>query len=863
VKRSALLALAFVVAACGLPGAAAQRLSDDVVPVSYDLTVAPNHETLRTDGSEALVVDVRRPVAAIVLNAREIDVREASIDGRRARVDVSPAVEQIALRGEGTIQRGRHRIDLTFTSTVHDGAVNGLLRGPRDVSLMTLFEPSTARTMFPCLDEPQFRARFTLHVRAPSAWTVVSNMPLRAKHDAGDGLVQNDFTPTPPMPAYMLVLDAGPFAHVEGRAASVPIRIFVRRGREAQARTMLADAERLLPFYERFFGTRFPLPKLDVVVASGMLQSAFEGWGAISFYSESMPFGQQFDGGAPGRRFAAEVLAHEMAHQWAGDLVTMRWWRDTFVSEALAQFAQREAMRSVFPQLEAWRDDDRQVADVMRRGVAVNARPVLTPIRTDLDADAFQVFAPATYEKGASAIAGWRDMIGERAFAASLHRYVRKFAYGSATFEDFWNTMGGADGVAYGHSWLAQPGYPVLDVRSSCEGGAMTITVAQTPFVTDPLIGAGYRTQRWIVPLVLHAGSVERRVLLRAGALTERLASCGRVAVEAGGGYALVRYDDRGYAAFVRDAAGLSERERSRAYRDAVTLHANGVLRDAPYLTVVAAARDPLDADVWTWIAREYARMDGLVRGAPEARVLAAMQRTKLLPFARRYGTIDSRGRRFEQLGNNAAYALAAAGDPADGALFREEYAKNASGAPAPNYSAVFVTAALAATAATAEDIAREEARTLARTDVERHNGTLEVIFLENVGDETLARRVFDDAMRDTRLAEGRPVQFLFALGSRHPDVAYAYLRAHVAELAATLPENERAKTIAMGVAESLWRAAPPDELERFLRTEVAPDDATMRAAAALIERNVRERRSLLAALRGAAHPNGAAAGSR
>jgi aminopeptidase N len=832
------------------------RLTDSVVPVSYDLTVAPNVETLRTDGSESLVVDVRDPVDAIVLNARAIEVRHATIDGRPARAELTAAVEQLALRSEGRIARGRHRVDLTFSSAVQDGFPKGLFRGRGEARLMTIFEPSTARTMFPCFDEPQFRARFTLHVRAPSAWTVVSNMPLHARRELGGGVAQNDFGTTPPMPTYLLTLDAAPFVHVDGAAAGVPIRVFVRHGQEAHARTMLADAQRLLPFYERFFGVRFPLPKLDLVVADGFVQSALEGWGAISFYSEAAPFGQQFHGGARGRRLAVEMLAHEMAHQWAGDLVTMRWWRDTFVAEGLAQFSQREASRIVFPQLQAWRDDDRSVADVMRNGVTARARPVLSPIATDLDAEDYTVFASATYDKGASVIGGWRDVAGERAFGDALARYIRRFAYSSATFEDFWSTIGGAAGMAYGHSWLAQRGFPVVDVRRTCAKGRTRVVITQSPFVSDPQIDAAYRAQTWIVPLVVRNGTVERHLLQRARTLTESLPSCARVDVEPEGRYYLVRYDDASYAEQARSDSTNDERRRARSYRDAAILHANGALRDAPYLTLVATAREPLEPDVWIELANEYDRMDELVRGTPEARTLAAIQREALLPIARRYGTIDSSDTAMAQLGDAAADALASAGDPADGAPFRAEFDKVAAGARARNYGAVYATATLAAASATAQDVARSETRMLAKTELERHNGTLEVVYLQNIGDEALARRVFDDAMRDRRLAEGRPMQFLLAFGARHPEIAFGYLREHMEELKPTVAVNDRAQAIVMGVAKSLWRAAPPSELERFLQTWFPDDAATVRAAVALIERKNRERRALLLALRSlAAHP--------
>ena len=317
-RRLGRLCAALALVALCTAGAAAQpqatappraRLSGDVVPVAYDLAVAPDLETMRTAGSETIEVDVRRPVDAIIVNARAIRVEEATIDGAAARTDAYPAVQQLRIRSAAPLAVGRHHVTLAFVSAIHtagDPAGLFLNVGPEEGSLTTLFEPSTARSMFPCFDEPQFRARFTLHVRAPRRWTVVSNMALHEQRDAGADNVWNDFDPSPPMPAYALTLDAGNFVHVDGTSQGVAVRVFVRPGQEEHARTMLADAERILPFYERFFGVPFPLAKLDFVVGSGALQTAFEGWGAITFYSEPAPFGLQYYGGDAGRREAVE-----------------------------------------------------------------------------------------------------------------------------------------------------------------------------------------------------------------------------------------------------------------------------------------------------------------------------------------------------------------------------------------------------------------------------------------------------------------------------------------------------------------------------------------------------------------------------
>jgi aminopeptidase N len=455
------VALALTAATRGGPAHAAgiARLTGDAVPVAYDLTIAPGIIRHASAGSETIDVLLHRPLDAIALNARKVDIVRASIDGRMARVETLPAIEQILVHSATPLRAGPHRVELTFASTIGTAERPEGLYDVDGAHLATIFEPSTARSMFPCFDEPQFRARFTLHVRAPAAWTVISNMPLRARHPAAQRIVQNDFAPTPPMPVYLLTLDAGVYAHADAVAGTIPIRVFVRPGQEAQARAVAARAQRIIPFFERYFGIPFPLPKLDIVVSPGVLQSALEGWGSITMYSEGMAFGGPAGDRGPGDRDATEVLAHEIAHQWAGDLVTMRWWSDTFVAEALAEFAQRQAVREVFPELRSWRDDDRIVAGIMRNGVRKGSRAAVHPILTDLQADANDAFSLTTYDKGASVIESWRDAVGDARFRVALHGYLTRYAYGSATFDDLWSALGGPAGIAYGRSWLLQRGY--------------------------------------------------------------------------------------------------------------------------------------------------------------------------------------------------------------------------------------------------------------------------------------------------------------------------------------------------------------------------------------------------------------------
>jgi aminopeptidase N len=329
---------------------------------------------------------------------------------------------------------------------------------------------------------------------------------------------------------------------------------------------VLADAQRLLPFYETFFGTRYPMPKLDIVVTDGALQSALEGWGAITFYSEGSIFGQQFFGGMPGRREAVEELAHEMAHQWVGDLVDMRWSRDTFVAEGLAEYAQQRAVAALYPELQSPIDDDRQVEYVIDAGVTAGTVPVVGPVATDLERDDDKTFSVAAYYKGADIVRQWQLLIGDAAFRSGIARYLRTHRDGSATFEDFWKAFRRPQAVSYGDSWLTHPGFPLVDVGITCRNGRSTVDVTQEAFVSDPVIGSAYRRQLWQFPLSVTIAGAEHMLAVPATHHTRfALRGCGVEAIDdTFRPYARILY--RGDA--LRGLAQRSPRERRRFFED-------------------------------------------------------------------------------------------------------------------------------------------------------------------------------------------------------------------------------------------------------------------------------------------------------
>lgn len=336
-------------------------LSGNVVPVSYDLTIAPVMSSVGfgkrglTNGEETIVVQVKLPTSSIALNASGITIRDATIDHIKATTSGFPIAEQVAFRSVKQITPGLHELRIRFQSAIN-GDYPGLWSDSSDANapdLVSDFEPASARTLFPCFDEPQYRARFTLHAVAPNDWTVISNMPLVSKNPQPNGLARSDFQQTPLMPTYLLTIDMGKFTHVSSNVGPTPVTVYARPGKEDLARHVLENAIASMKFFEDDLGTPFPLPKLDIVVSSGVLNDTEQGYGAITAYTEYEVDGNQFGGGLRGKQDAFSNIAGTVSGQWLGDLVSPSWWSDAWVTYGFIGSEEQRAERALHPEFAA------------------------------------------------------------------------------------------------------------------------------------------------------------------------------------------------------------------------------------------------------------------------------------------------------------------------------------------------------------------------------------------------------------------------------------------------------------------------------------------------------------------------------
>src|SRR5499427_691368 len=340
-------------------GATPGKLPKTVAPIHYALDLTPDLDTLTFSGSEVVDIEVMEPTARLMLNAVDMTIEAVAIEGEAApQVTSDAAAQTVTFTFPHPIAAGRHQLRVSFT-----GRINRFGRGLFMVDYPTAegrkrvmsshLEPSDARRIFPSWDEPAFKATISLTVTVPRAFLAVSNMPVAREEPTGDGKKRVAFQPTPRMSSYLFVLAAGDLERTTADAGGVTVGVVATRGKAGQGRYALDTAVGLLRYYNQYFGVAYPLPKLDLIALPGGFSGAMENWGGITFFESRLLF-DPASSARDSRRGIFSILAHEIAHQWFGDLVTMGWWDNLWLNEGFASWMQAKAAEHFYPQWRTW-----------------------------------------------------------------------------------------------------------------------------------------------------------------------------------------------------------------------------------------------------------------------------------------------------------------------------------------------------------------------------------------------------------------------------------------------------------------------------------------------------------------------------
>jgi aminopeptidase N len=494
--------------ALGAAPASAQRLPTTVRPDHYDLRFIVDIPRARFDGTETIKVQVAEATNTIVLNAVDIRFRDVTVgsgaEAQPAAVTLDDTKQQATLSVARRLSPGVTEIHIQYSGVLND-QLRGFYRSKgrnRDYAV-TQFESTDARRAFPCFDEPAFKATFAIALtidrgdRAISNGSVISNVagPLPTQHTT-------TFATTPKMSPYLVAIAVGDFQCAEGSADNIPIRICATPDKKDLTRIALESAQQIMHFYNTWYAIKYPFGKLDVVAVPDFAAGAMENTAAI-FYRETDLLADSKSASVTARKTIASVLAHEMAHQWFGDLVTMAWWDDIWLNEGFATWMANKPLAALHPEWNIAVDEATETQTALNLDSLRSTRPIHDDAEKPGAID--ELFDAIAYEKGASVLRMIESYVGEEAFRKGVNAYLQAHAYGNATSEDLAKAIAGASGKPIDRllpTFVSQAGAPLIAVSNLACDDQRTVTHAtfrQERFLVDaPRADA---RARWMIPV--------------------------------------------------------------------------------------------------------------------------------------------------------------------------------------------------------------------------------------------------------------------------------------------------------------------------------------------------------------------------
>jgi len=652
------------------------KLPKDVVPLQYTAHIKPDVAANSFSGTQTVEIEVLKPTSAIMLNADNMQIDSASLSGKGiGRLKLDPILD----KGQQTLRfalaqplaPGRYQLALDFRGQINrEGRglfyVNYKANGADKKLIATTMAPTDARRMLPTWDEPAFRARFKLTVDVPGNFSAYSTTPIEKREALAGGMQRVTFGNTPKMPSYLVVLVAGELERLSSRQDGVDIGIVTTQGKLGSATFPLAATRDLLRYFNNYFGVPYPLPKLDQIAIPGGFNGAMENWGAVVYNEPTLLYDPK-KSPEKVKKFTFNINAHEVAHQWFGNLVTMAWWDNLWLNEGFASWMAAKATHHFHPEWRPYLEAMAEREYVMN----LDARKTTHPIQTRIDTEeqAAAAFDAITYMKGQAFLRMLEAYLGEEPFRKGMRAYMARHQYSNTTSADLWAALEKASGKPVeklASDWTLQPGFPLIKVEQACEEGKRRVTLSQEQYRLDepPL-----EKRLWNVPL--QVGTVNGKAwytLLSGPSTTISQGGCeGTLVVDPHSvGYFRVHYDPASFRALAEQAPRLPDSTRLKLLSDTWSFASNGRMGLEGYLDLVRKYGDEPRVAVWDAILSNLRTLDSLARGEPEQ----ALIRRFLIDFARpkfdKLGWDEKPGETAEdaQLRGMLATALARAGDP-------------------------------------------------------------------------------------------------------------------------------------------------------------------------------------------------------
>ena len=787
--------------------AAAGRLPTGVVPTAYDLTVEPDAKALTFTGSETVKISVAAPTTTIMVNAVDLAIRDVKLDGRvPGTVTLDAAAQTATFTFASPVSAGAHTLSMAYTGKIVQSATGMFaidytnVDGTPDRMLATQFEAADARRFAPMWDEPGVKATYALTAIAPTGQMAFSNMPATKAPGAAGKTVWR-FATTPKMSSYLLYLGMGNVERKTVMAGKTEIGIITRKGVLDQGDYALASAKRVLAHYNEYFGTPYPLPKMDMIAGPGSSQffGAMENWGAI-FYFERVLLQDPKLKTESQKQDIFNVVAHEMAHQWFGDLVTMSWWDDLWLNEGFASWMASKTANDLNPE---WGALTQSIAfprqSAMSRDGRVTTHPIIAHVETpDQVNDAFD---DITYRKGEAVIRMLEGAVGPDKFRDGVRRYMAKHKYGNTVTDDLWAEVSAASGTVVKpmmDSFTRQGGVPLLMVGNPvCANGKTSVSWTGARWGLD---APSKVPLNWIVPVnVAQVGvpGVTRTIAPIGGTgSAATLPGCGLTYVNAGQtAYYRTIYAPDQFARLKAGFTTLPIDDQVGFLADAYALNNSNDQPIDNYLSLVDAVRPDARPVLWSLVATQMIQINYLLTGRAEQTAFQTKARRILAAAFAKVGWIAKAGESPEtaQLREDIVPVLGFLYDQAtiaEAARYTKLGFDTPDAVTGPIRQSSLSISAYTADARTWEMLhekAKGERSPVAKLQL--------YTYLGNVHDVSLAQRALD-----LTLTEEIPVPMrgnvVQAVARDHPELAFDWAVAHADQVNAFLEASTRARFI-------------------------------------------------------------------
>ncbi len=776
------------------------KLPKQVVPAEYRIRIVPNIEKRTFTGMETVKINVHTPVHQIVLNALELEIASAVVDDQalpKSAIRIDKKQELLTLKLAAELPAGEHTIGFDFSGKINQQG-QGLFYAPyqeqgthaNKVVLGTQFEAADARRLFPCWDEPSFRARFQLTAVVPQNWMAVSNMPIESESKGNQGK-EVRFAMTPSMASYLNVFVAGELESIEAETGGVKIRVITTKGKSEWGRYALESSVKILDYYNDYFGIPYPLPKLDQIALPGGFGGAMENWGGITYFESVLLFDPKTTSDQNKHDIFA-VMAHEMAHMWFGDLVTMAWWDNLWLNEGFASWMGTKCTAHFNPQWEVWlrknepRNPTRRSGYAKEQAMESDARSTTHPIQQPVatEAEANSAFDDITYQKGQSFLRMLEDFLGEDVFRDGVRRYMAAHKYSNTTTADLWSALSEASGkpvndIAPG--WTQQPGFPIVIMRRD-EGGKVALFQKRfTVNSTNPL------PLEWKIPLTyfIIGQPPESRLMTGKTDQLENIPADRALKLNSdGAGYYRAQYDPRSWDLLVASLSDLKVPDRVNLLSDSWALVQADRAPVSMYFGLVEKLPQSIDLAQWDQVVNVVEFINRILVDQPVREQFRQYARSILRPIFDKLGWDPKPDEPPDQstLRGSLLGSLGALGDPQIIAGCRERFQKflaDPNSLPPDLRRATFAVVAGDADEATWQKLHQLGTETTSAAEKQNYYDALAHARDPKLIQKTLALSLTDELSASR--ASFLPARV--ARESEHPEMAWEFAREHMKAL--------------------------------------------------------------------------------